>query len=93
MSARVTPLPGLTVTPELAYTGPFQDFLIDDGGFPVGNGRAKSGVVMNLGVTYALTEKVSLFGSGRNLGGSRFEPANGFQMPGTSVLAGVRARF
>ena len=93
MSARITPLPGLTVTPEFIYTGAFQDFLIDDGGFPVGNGRAHPGTVLNLGVTYALTDKLTLFGTGRNLAGSKFEPANGFQMPGTSVLAGVRARF
>ncbi len=92
-SARITPLPGLTVTPELIYTGAFRDFLIDDSGFPIGNGQAKPGTVLNLGVTYALTEAVTLFGTGRNLGGSRFEPASGFQMPGTSVLVGARMRW
>jgi vitamin B12 transporter len=93
INARITPLPGLTLTPELIYTGAFRDFLIDDNGFPIGNGRAKPGTVLNLGITYALTEQLTLFGAGRNLGGSRFEPANGFQMPGTTLIAGVRARF
>jgi vitamin B12 transporter len=91
--ARARPLPDLTIVPELVYTGAFQDFLIDDAGFPAGVGRAHPGTVLNLGATYALTERIDLFASGRNLGGSRFEPANGFQMPGPSVLAGVRTRF
>src|SRR6185312_13781725 len=32
LNAKVTPLPGLTIAPELLYTGAFQDFLVDDGG-------------------------------------------------------------
>ncbi|MCW3476840.1 TonB-dependent receptor [Rhodovastum sp. RN2-1] len=92
-SLRATPLPGLTVVPELIYTGAFQDFLIDDNGFPIGTGRAKPGAIVNLTVTYALTPQLALFANGRNLGSSRFEPASGFQTPGRSLLAGVRARF
>ncbi len=93
ISARVTPMPGLTILPELIYTGAFRDFLSDDNGFPVGAGRAHPGTIVNLSVTYALTETFTLFAMGKNLGGSHFEPANGFQTPGTQVLAGVRARF
>jgi hypothetical protein len=40
-----------------------------------------------------MTEATTLFLDGRNLGGSRFEAANGFQMPGARVLVGVRSRF
>jgi vitamin B12 transporter len=92
-SLRLTPLPGLVIAPELTWSGPFRDFLIDDNGFPVGVGRAKPGLVANIAASYALTPGMTLFVEGRNIGGSRFEPANGFQMPGPRVLAGVRAKF
>ncbi len=90
---RATPLPGLTIAPELVYTSSFQDFLIDNNGFQQGVGRAKPGTILNLTITYALTPTTTLFLNGRNIGGSKFEPVNGFQTPGPSVLAGVRARF
>jgi len=92
-SLRLTPLPGLTIAPELVWSGPFQDFLIDDNGFPIGVGRAKPGLIANLSASYAVTPGMTLFLDGRNLGGSRFEAANGFQTPGARVLAGVRAKF
>jgi vitamin B12 transporter len=93
LNARLTPLPGLSIAPELIYTGPFTDYLVDDAGFPAGIGRAKSGLVANLTVTQELRKGLTLFIDARNLGGSRFEPASGYQMPGPQVLAGVRARF
>jgi len=90
---RLTPLPGLVIAPELTWSGPFRDFLIDDFGFPVGVGRAKPGMIANLSANYALTPTTTLFVDGRNLGGSRFEAANGFQTPGPRVMAGARVRF
>ncbi len=90
---RLTPLPGLTIAPELVYTGSFQDFIIDDSGFQGGVGRAKPGVIFNLNVSYVITPTLTGFIEGRNIGGSRFEPTNGFQTPGARVLAGVRAKF
>lgn len=93
LTLRATPLPGLTVAPEIIYTGAFQDFLSDDNGFPTGVGRAHPGTIMNLTASYVLDERFTLFAIGRNLGNSRFEPANGFQTPGTSALVGLRARF
>lgn len=92
-SLRLTPYPGLTIAPELVWSGPFRDFLIDDNGFPVGNGRAKPGLIANLAASYTLTPTTTLFLDGRNLGASRFEAANGFQTPGPRVMAGVRAKF
>ena len=92
-SLRLTPLPGLTVAPEITWSGPFRDFLIDDFGFPVGLGRAKPGAIVNLAASYALTPATTLFLDGRNLTSSRFEAANGFQTPGARVMAGVRSRF
>ncbi len=90
---RVTPLPGLTIAPELVYTGAFQDFIVDDDGFPQAVGRARAGLLFNMTVNYAVAPKLTLFVDARNIGNSRFEPASGFQTPGASVLAGVRARF
>ncbi len=94
VSLRLTPLPGLTIAPELVWSGPFLDYLIDDNGvgiYPAG--RAKPGLIANLSASYAVTPGMTLFLDGRNLGGSRFEAANGFQTPGARVLAGVRAKF
>ena len=89
-SASVTPLPGLTITPGVSYTGPFRDFLIDNGGFSTDVGRSPPGLIINLNVAYALNPKLTLFATGRNLTNSRFEPVNGLQGPGASGLAGVR---
>lgn len=93
LNARLTPLPGLSIAPEVIFTGPFTDYMVDSAGFPAGVGRAKSGLVVNLTVTQQLKKGLTLFVDARNLGGSRFEPASGYQMPGPSVLAGVRAKF
>lgn len=93
LNARIRPLPGLTIAPELIYTGPFQDYLVDDNGFPAGVGRARAGFVANLTVTKLIRPGLTGFIEGRNLGGSRFEPASGYQMPGTQVFAGIRANF
>ncbi len=90
---RLKPLPKLTIAPEVVYTGAFRDFLVDDGGFGQGVGRSKSGVIGNLNVTYDVLTNVTLYAYARNIGGSRFEPANGFATPGPSVLFGTKARF
>ena len=90
---RFKPLPGLTIAPEVVYTGEFRDFLVDDGGFGQGVGRAKSGVIGNLNVTYDVVKNITLYAYARNIGGSRFEPASGFATPGPSVLFGTKARF
>jgi outer membrane cobalamin receptor len=92
-SLHIVPLPGLTIVPELNYIGPFQDFLVDDNGFPEAVGSAKSGVIFNLTVNYEVTPQITLFVNGRNLFGNAFEPASGFQTPGAAFLAGVRGRF
>ncbi len=77
----------------MLYTGSFFDFLVDDTGQSTSTGLAGSGLIANLNVGYRVLLKLTLFAWARNLGGSRFEPASGFQAPGASVLAGVRAGF
>jgi len=94
LNARITPLPGLTIAPELLLTGAFQDFLVDNGGNATGTMiSSPHGLIVNLTVTYYVMPRVQLFANGRNLFYSRFEPVNGYQTPGTSVLAGVRVKL
>ncbi len=90
---RIKPLPGLTIAPEVVYTGEFRDFLVDDGGFGQSVGKSRGGVIGNLNVTYDVVPRVTVYAYARNIGGSRFEPASGFATPGPSVLFGTKARF
>jgi vitamin B12 transporter len=94
LDATITPLPGLSIAPEVLFTGAFQDFLVDDGGNATSTiVSSPYGVIFNLTATYDLAPHVQLFTSARNLFYSRFEPVNGYQTPGPSVLAGVRVRL
>ncbi|CAH2604937.1 Outer membrane vitamin B12 receptor BtuB [Rhodovastum atsumiense] len=90
---RATPLPGLTIAPELVYASGASDYLVNDEGFSSGVGMTKGGLIFNLAVSYAVTPQITLFADGRNLGDSRYEPASGFQTPGPSFLAGTRVKF
>ncbi len=90
LDARLTPLPRLTIVPELVYTGAFQDFLTDNNGFSTTVGTSRQGLIANLTATYRLTPKVALYANGTNIFASRFEPVNGYQTPGPGVIAGVR---
>jgi vitamin B12 transporter len=97
ISARISPVPRLTVVPELVFTGralegPFASY--DDSGAP----RAASawnphGTVLNVTASWQVTPAVAAFAAGRNLTDSRWEPANGFAAPGRSVLVGTRFVF
>jgi vitamin B12 transporter len=94
LNARITPLPGLTIAPELLLTGAFQDFLVDDGGNATGTiVSSPHGLIANLTVTYDVMPRMQLFANGRNLFYSRFEPVNGYQTPGAMFLAGVRVKL
>ena len=89
----VTPIEGLRVTTQLIYTGPSHDFLYGNTGNGIGFGVGQQGLVANLTAAYDVTPKVQIHLEGTNIFNSRFEPVNGFQMPGTTVLAGVRLRW
>ncbi len=93
LRADLRPRPSVTIAPELIYTGSFEDYLVGDTGQSTGPGLARSGLIANLNVEYQLRPKLTLFAWARNIGGSRFEPASGYQTPGASVLVGVRAGF
>ncbi|WP_237216754.1 TonB-dependent receptor plug domain-containing protein [Falsiroseomonas oryziterrae] len=95
-SARIA-MDRLVVVPELLFTGPspegpFASYRDNGTSIPV-MAYNKSGTVVNLTASYRVTEQVTAFAEGRNLGNSRFEPANGFVVPGRSALAGVRFVF
>ena len=91
--ATIRPLPRLTIAQELLFTGAFQDFLVDDQGFSTTTGTSGQGLVANLTITYDLTPQVQLYTHASNIFDSRFEPANGYQIPGPSVWTGVRFRI
>ena len=91
---RITPIPALTIAPELLYTGVFQDYPTSDAGIPgYVVGRSPSGLIFNLNVTYAMAPHITLFAWGKNLGNSAFEPVAGYQGAGASFLAGTRLGF
>ena len=87
---RLSPFRGFMVTPELLYIGQSTDFLtLNNGGFgPVG--LTRSGLLVNLSITWQVTQHAQVFVYGKNLGDSTFEPADGYQTPGASVLLGVK---
>ncbi|MBB5373134.1 TonB-dependent receptor plug domain-containing protein [Acidocella aromatica] len=86
-----TPVPGLSIAPQVQYIGRFNDYLYNDAGYLTGTGNADPGTVVNLNVSYRLNDKLTLFATGRNILNSNFEAANGLQIPGASMLIGVRA--
>ncbi|HEY7578098.1 MAG TPA: TonB-dependent receptor [Acetobacteraceae bacterium] len=94
LNATITPLPGLSIAPELLLTGAFPDFLVDNNGNSTGDIVSnRHGLLFNLTVTYDVAPHIQLFANGRNLFYSRWEPVNGYQTPGPSLFAGVRLRL
>jgi vitamin B12 transporter len=95
--ARIAPVESVTIVPELIFTGPspegpFASYL-DNGRSVTQIAYNKSGTVVNLTATWQAMPAIALFVQGNNLANSRFEPANGFVVPGRSVLAGTRFVF
>jgi vitamin B12 transporter len=93
IDAAITPLPGFRIVPALIYTGPAFDYLYDNQGNSTGYGVGQHGLVANLSASYDLKPNARLYLNATNLFGSRYEPVNGFQMPGTAVIAGVRMHW
>jgi vitamin B12 transporter len=89
-SVTLSPLNGLSITPQVQYLGHFEDYLYADNGIPLGDGYAKPGTIVNLSGNYRLTNRFAVFATGTNLFSSKFEAVNGLQIPGASLLVGVR---
>ncbi len=85
------------VVPEVLFTGAspegaFASYRNTGASVPVPDYN-KSGMIWNLTATFRATERISVFAQGSNLTNSRYEPANGFVLPGRTALAGVRFVF
>jgi vitamin B12 transporter len=87
----LTPTPRLSIVPQVQYVGRFIDYLYGDDGYPIGDGSADPGTIVNLSASYQINDKLSLFAAGKNIFGSKFEAVNGLQIPGASLLIGLRA--
>lgn len=93
LSARLVPMPKVVISPEVLVVGRTRDSTYDDSGNFLGAAENKAGTILNISATYAWNEAVTFFTEGRNLGNSRYEPANGFVVPGRSLLVGTRFVF
>jgi vitamin B12 transporter len=89
----LTPTPNITITPQLRYAGDHYDVLYNNFGTWANDGYSRGGLIFDLTASYKLQKNWSLFVSGKNLADSHDEPANGYQIPGPSFLAGVRAGY
>ena len=93
LGVTVKPIPALQIITTLLYTGADYDFLYDNTGNAAGYGIGQHGLVTNLAVNYQATPKVELYGNVWNLFDSKFEPVNGYQIPGPTIFAGVRFKL
>jgi vitamin B12 transporter len=97
LTARIMPIERLVIAPQLQFTGrtqegPFATYL-NSGASVSAPRRNKSGAILNLTASYRITPEVTAFLEARNLTDSAWEPVNGFQIPGRTVLAGTRFAF
>ena len=94
VTARVQPTAKVVIAPTVLFTGRSPEAAFasySDGGVAFAYPRSNPpGTVVNLTATWQAFDRAALFLEARNLGNSRFEPANGFATPGRSVLFGTR---
>jgi vitamin B12 transporter len=87
---RWQPIAPVVIAGELRFTGAQNDIVYPGPGGFGARGVNPSGTVANLTASWRVQENVTLFAEGRNLGNSRWEPVNGYVLPGRSVLVGTR---
>ncbi|WP_043337620.1 TonB-dependent receptor plug domain-containing protein [Belnapia moabensis] len=94
ITARVAPLPKLVIAPTVLFNGRSPEAAFasyDNGGNSYTYARSNpAGTLVNLTATWQAFEQAAVFLEARNLGNSRWEPANGFLTPGRSLLVGTR---
>ncbi|MCA3363383.1 MAG: TonB-dependent receptor [Roseomonas sp.] len=83
----------LIIAPEFIYMGDHRDYLNRDNGSGAGLGQSDGGFVFNMTASLAITQQITAFIEARNLGNRRYEPANGFVIPGRSAILGMRGVF
>jgi vitamin B12 transporter len=89
----VRPMAKLQIIASMIYTGSTHDYLYDNGGNGIGYGVGQHGLIANVVANYKLTPRFELYLNGLNILNSRFEPVNGYQTPGPTVLAGMRVQL
>lgn len=89
----IRPMASLRIVSTLIYTGSAHDYLYDNSGNGIGYGLGQHGLITNVAASYDVTPKLELYVNGWNILNSRFEPVNGYQTPGPTVLAGARIRL
>ena len=83
----------LIIAPEFIYVGPQWDYVYPDNAGWGSNSYSDAGFVFNLTVSLPVTQQITAFIEARNLGNRRYEPANGFVIPGRSAVLGLRGIF
>jgi vitamin B12 transporter len=83
----------LIIAPEFIYVGPQWDYVYPDNAGWGSNSYNDAGFVFNLTVSLPVTPQITAFVEARNLGNRRYEPANGFVIPGRSAVLGLRGIF
>jgi vitamin B12 transporter len=97
ISARIEPIRGLVITPQVLFTGRSPEGAFasyrDNGTSLTYPSNNKSGTLFNLTASYPITPQITAFFEGRNLTDSKWEPVNGFQTPGRTAIIGTRFVF
>jgi vitamin B12 transporter len=87
----------LIIAPELIYysRSPEDEYsrYLNDGSSIQERGYSKEGFVFNMTASLPVTQQITAFIEARNLGNRRYEPANGFVIPGRSAIVGLRGVF
>ena len=83
----------LIIAPEFIYVGPQWDYIYPDDAGWGSKGYNDAGFVFNMTASLPITQQITAFIEARNLGNRRYEPANGFVIPGRSAILGMRGVF
>ncbi len=85
--------PRFSLAADVLLFGPAADVLYRDSGAYAGRGVNQGGTVVNVSARWQVTDGLEWFALGRNMTGSRYEPANAYVVPGAWALTGLRARW
>ncbi|MBR0674255.1 TonB-dependent receptor plug domain-containing protein [Neoroseomonas soli] len=105
LNARIAPEVGwfdvprsrLVIAPEILYVGASPEGAFarysDDGQAIPTAGKNPDGWLFNLTASLPVTQQLTAFVEVRNIGNTRYEPANAFVVPGRSAIVGMRGAF
>jgi vitamin B12 transporter len=105
LNARIAPEVGwfgvprsrFVIAPEILYVGASPEGAFaryDDNGNSIPTaGKNPDGWLFNLTASLPVTAQLTAFVEVRNIGNTRYEPANAFVVPGRSAIVGMRGQF